>query len=80
MRIAAQRPPIVDISDVDPLAPRYKEWAERAAKLQDGGTASAPRPCRSAATGFGRDVLAKAMKGTADLGLRRRARGASSPP
>src|SRR5262245_15576292 len=25
--------PPVDLSDVDPLAPRYKEWEERAAKI-----------------------------------------------
>ena len=26
--------PVVDLSAVDPLAPRYKEWAERAAKYK----------------------------------------------
>ena len=30
--IAGPTGPPVDISAVDPLAPRYKEWAERAAK------------------------------------------------
>src|SRR5690349_22845392 len=29
----AAKAPTVDLSDIDPLAPRYKEWAERAAKI-----------------------------------------------
>ena len=30
---AASKVPPVDLSDIDPLAPRYKEWEERAAKI-----------------------------------------------
>jgi len=55
--------PEIDISDVDPLAPRYAEWNARAAlyhaqarKLDDTRTLGADR--------LGRDVLAKALKGT----------------
>jgi peptide/nickel transport system permease protein len=60
--IEAPRGPPVDLSDVDPLAPRYKEWAERAAKFQSVEVA------RAATLPFGgdrlgRDVLAKAVKG-----------------
>jgi peptide/nickel transport system permease protein len=53
----------VDISDVDPLAPRYKEWDERAARYH----AQAPPVASSLPFGsdrLGRDVLAKALKGT----------------
>ena len=32
--IAAPSGPVADISDVDPLAPRYQEWAERAARYK----------------------------------------------
>jgi len=55
--------PKVDISDVDPLAPRYAEWNARAAQyhaqtrpLDDTRVLGADR--------LGRDVLAKALKGT----------------
>ncbi|MCE2968908.1 MAG: ABC transporter permease [Burkholderiales bacterium] len=52
----------VDLSDIDPLAPKYKEWAERAAKIQ------VEEPVRAETLPFGgdrlgRDVLAKAIKG-----------------
>jgi peptide/nickel transport system permease protein len=52
----------VDLSDIDPLAPKYKEWAERAAKLQ------VAEPTRAETLPFGadrlgRDVLAKSVKG-----------------
>ncbi len=30
---AASKVPPVDLSDIDPLAPRYKEWEVRAAKI-----------------------------------------------
>lgn len=55
--------PNVDISDVDPLAPRYAEWAERAAKLR---TTELERRETLPFGGdrLGRDVLAKAIKGT----------------
>ena len=33
--------PPVDLSDIDPLAPRYKEWAERASKMQTTETVKA---------------------------------------
>jgi peptide/nickel transport system permease protein len=53
----------VDISDVDPLAPRYKEWNERAAQYH-----AHARPLADTlplgADHLGRDVLAKAVKGT----------------
>ena len=62
--IAATAPagPPVDISSIDPLAPRYKEWAEAAKKYKTTELA------RSATLPFGgdrlgRDVLAKAIKG-----------------
>ncbi len=55
--------PNVDLSAVDPLAPRYAEWAERAKQYQ---TADAPRHATLPLGGdrLGRDVLAKAVKGT----------------
>jgi peptide/nickel transport system permease protein len=60
--IEAPKGPPVDLSDVDPLAPRYQEWAERAAKFQ------AVEIVKSDTLPFGgdrlgRDVLAKAVKG-----------------
>jgi peptide/nickel transport system permease protein len=55
--------PDIDISDVDPLAPRYKEWNERAARF-----ARTQRPLADTlplgGDRLGRDVLAKAVKGT----------------
>ncbi|MEP6739875.1 MAG: ABC transporter permease [Caldimonas sp.] len=61
--IAVPTGPPVDMSDVDPLAPRYKEWAERAAKYK---TVEQPKAetLPFGADRLGRDVLAKAMKGT----------------
>ena len=61
--IAGPSGPPVDISAVDPLAPRYKEWAERAAKYK---TVEQPKAATLPFGGdrVGRDVLAKAMKGT----------------
>jgi peptide/nickel transport system permease protein len=62
---AAERPtgPNVDLSDIDPLAPRYKEWDEKAKQFQTSET-----PKRETlpfgADRLGRDVLAKAIKGT----------------
>jgi peptide/nickel transport system permease protein len=60
---AAPAGPRVDISAVDPLAPRYQEWAERAAKYK---TVEQPKAQTLPFGGdrVGRDVLAKAMKGT----------------
>jgi len=61
--IEGPKGPNVDISDVDPLAPRYKEWEERAARYK---TAEAPKAQTLPFGGdrLGRDVLAKALKGT----------------
>jgi oligopeptide transport system permease protein len=61
--IAAPSGPPVDISAVDPLAPRYKEWAERAARYK---TVETPRAQTLPFGGdrLGRDVLSKAMKGS----------------
>jgi oligopeptide transport system permease protein len=61
--LAAPTGPIADISAVDPLAPRYKEWAERAAQYK---TVETPRAetLPFGADRLGRDVLTKAMKGT----------------
>lgn len=55
--------PNVDLSAVDPLAPRYKEWEERAKQFK---TAEAPKAdtLPLGADRLGRDVLAKAVKGT----------------
>jgi ABC-type dipeptide/oligopeptide/nickel transport system permease subunit len=55
--------PPVDLSDIDPLAPRYAEWAERAAKLQTADTVKVDT-LPLGADRLGRDVLAKAIKGT----------------
>jgi oligopeptide transport system permease protein len=61
--IAAPTGPIADISAVDPLAPRYQEWADRAAKYK---TVETPRAQTLPFGGdrLGRDVLSKAMKGS----------------
>ena len=61
--IEAPKGPNVDLSDVDPLAPRYKEWAERAAQMK---TAEVQRQETLPFGGdrLGRDVLSKAIKGT----------------
>ncbi|MBK1714080.1 ABC transporter permease [Rubrivivax gelatinosus] len=61
--IATPKGPNVDLSDVDPLAPRYAEWAERAAKLK---TEETPKLETLPLGGdrLGRDVLEKAIKGT----------------
>ncbi|MES1164090.1 MAG: ABC transporter permease, partial [Rhizobacter sp.] len=60
--IAAPSGPNVDISAIDPLAPRYKEWAEAAKKYQ---TTEAVKALTLPFGGdrLGRDVLAKAVKG-----------------
>ena len=54
--------PPVDLSDIDPLAPRYQEWAERASKMQTTETVKA-LTLPLGADRLGRDVLAKAIKG-----------------
>lgn len=60
--IEAPKGPPVDLSDVDPLAPRYKEWAERAAKFQSVEIVKADT-LPFGGDRLGRDVLAKAIKG-----------------
>ena len=55
--------PAVDLTDIDPLAPRYKEWAERAARMQTAEIVRAST-LPLGADRLGRDVLAKAIKGT----------------
>ncbi|MEO8079154.1 MAG: ABC transporter permease, partial [Caldimonas sp.] len=61
--LAAPAGPPVDISAVDPLAPYYAKWAERAAQYK---TVDVPRAATLTfgADRLGRDVLAKALKGT----------------
>lgn len=55
--------PNVDISDVDPLAARYKEWDERAAQYH-AQTRPVAATLPFGADRLGRDVLSKALKGT----------------
>ncbi len=61
--IEVPKGPNVDLSAVDPLAPRYKEWDERAAQFK---TSEVPKAetLPMGADRLGRDVLAKAVKGT----------------
>jgi len=61
--IAVPKGPNVDLSSVDPLAPRYKEWEERASKLKTTDTVKA-ETLAFGADRLGRDVLSKAIKGT----------------
>jgi len=60
--IATPKGPNVDLSDIDPLAPRYAEWAERAKAFK---TEEAPKAETLPLGGdrLGRDVLAKVIKG-----------------
>ncbi len=60
--IAAPAGPNVDISAIDPLAPRYKEWDEAAKKYQTTETVKA-QTLPFGGDRLGRDVLAKATKG-----------------
>ena len=55
--------PNVDLSEVDPLAPRYKEWDERAKEFATTETPKA-ETLPFGGDRLGRDVLAKAVKGT----------------
>jgi oligopeptide transport system permease protein len=61
--ITAPTGPNVDLSDIDPLAPRYKEWDERAAKFKTEETVKA-ETLAFGADRLGRDVLQKAVKGS----------------
>jgi peptide/nickel transport system permease protein len=60
--LASPKGPPVDISDIDPLAPKYDEWNKRAAEIQT----TSPQRADTLPFGadrWGRDVLAKAIKG-----------------
>jgi peptide/nickel transport system permease protein len=59
---AAASIPYVDLSDIDPLAPRYKEWEERTAKIKITETPRA-ETLPFGGDKWGRDVLQKAIKG-----------------
>lgn len=61
--IEVPKGPNVDLSDVDPLAPKYKEWAERAAKMKTEEVVRADT-LPFGGDRLGRDVLAKTIKGT----------------
>jgi peptide/nickel transport system permease protein len=61
--IAVPRGPDVDLSDIDPLAPRYREWDARAAKLKTV-VAVKRETLPLGGDRFGRDVLAKVVKGS----------------
>ena len=54
--------PNVDLSDIDPLAPRYKEWEERAKQYKTEQTVKA-ETLPFGGDRLGRDVLAKVVKG-----------------
>lgn len=55
--------PNVDLTDIDPLAPRYAEWAARAAQYKTTLTEKS-QTLPLGGDRLGRDVLAKALKGT----------------
>lgn len=55
--------PPVDISDIDPLAPRYQEWQERTARIAAVQAEQATR-LPLGADKWGHDVLAKTIKGS----------------
>jgi peptide/nickel transport system permease protein len=59
---SAPEGPNADISAIDPLAPRYQEWAEAAKKYRTTASVKATT-LPFGADRFGRDVLAKAIKG-----------------
>jgi oligopeptide transport system permease protein len=61
--IETPKGPNVDLSDIDPLAPRYKEWEERAKQFQTTGDREG-ETLPFGGDRLGRDVLAKAVKGT----------------
>jgi len=61
--IETPKGPNVDLSDIDPLAPRYKEWEEKARQFQTQEIVKA-ETLPFGADRLGRDVLAKAIKGT----------------
>jgi oligopeptide transport system permease protein len=60
--IAQPTGPNIDISDIDPLAPKYEEWAKRAAQMKTEDTVR-HETLPFGGDRLGRDVLAKAIKG-----------------
>ena len=60
--LAVPKGPNVDLSDIDPLAPQYKAWAERAATYEHAEAEKATT-LPFGADLQGRDVLAKAVQG-----------------
>jgi oligopeptide transport system permease protein len=58
-----QAGPPVDISDIDPLAPRYQEWHERTAQIAKIEAAMATH-IYFGADKWGHDVLSKTIKGS----------------
>ncbi|HWI82236.1 ABC transporter permease [Ramlibacter sp.] len=56
------QPPNVDLSDIDPLAPRYPEWNKRAAEVKTV-VEHKSQTLPFGADRLGRDVLDKAIKG-----------------
>ena len=61
--IPVPKGPNVDLSAVDPLAPRYQEWDERAAKFKTEDSIKR-ETLPFGGDRIGRDVLTKALKGT----------------
>ena len=61
--IETPKGPNVDLSDIDPLAPRYAEWAERAKQFQTTETVKSTT-LPFGGDRLGRDVLSKTIKGT----------------
>ncbi|MEZ0306427.1 MAG: ABC transporter permease, partial [Ramlibacter sp.] len=61
-KVEATALPNVDLSDIDPLAPYYKDWAERASKVKTVDTTRATT-LPFGGDRIGRDVLDKAVKG-----------------
>ena len=54
--------PLVDLSDIDPLAPKYAEWNKRASEIKTESREMATT-LPFGGDRIGRDVLAKAVKG-----------------
>src|SRR5690606_2081776 len=62
-RRESSKAPPVDLSDIDPLAPRYQEWEERAAKIAITEVKRA-ETLPFGGDKWGRDVLQKVVKGS----------------
>ncbi|MCV2352546.1 ABC transporter permease [Paucibacter sp. B2R-40] len=60
--IQTPKGPNVDLSDIDPLAPKYKEWEERAKAYKTEVTVKA-ETLPMGGDRLGRDVMSKAIKG-----------------